>query len=220
MPRFRARGTENIADFFTHGEHTGLEAWYDLAHFKESLKIGCPQLAIVPFTETVNTTYRDVAIQPRELFPATEIFEEEVLTNLSALRPLFDGWLNSTVGLTAPVSLSQPVLLVLARSLFVFRLSDHTTEFVRNFGKICRIRDDIRELAARVLYNLTIEYHLDFKFDTFIQKNSYYGAHLRTEFDAARIGWGNYHDQAPIYIEEARQLNSTVIYVASGDLAA
>lgn len=96
----------------------------------------------------------------------------------------------------------------------------------RDFGALLRINPRARRLAAIATYNLAQQHqmHLDPRRPYY--PNAFYGAHLRTESDAANAGWldaneahANFSSQATTYLDEAKRHNLGIIYCASGSPA-
>jgi len=101
-------------------------------------------------------------------------------------------------------------------TIFGWRLTHHSHSFILNFGRILKIRQDIRHIAGLVFYALSKQYSLNLIPTEFIMPASFLGVHLRTEDDATRAGYIGYDGQAPFYLRQAVIHNLSVIYVASG----
>lgn len=97
----------------------------------------------------------------------------------------------------------------------------------KTLGRLLKINPDIRNLAAKAMYNLrTGGYGLEEVIDPRVQihgADGFYGMHLRTERDAAIVNWANefggYDSQAAIHLAKCQSLGLKVIYLATGDRA-
>jgi len=87
---------------------------------------------------------------------------------------------------------------------------------VANFGRLLRIRDDARILAASVLWALEEKHRLGIQPELRVQRGAFYGTHLRTAADAKAAGWTPYSIQSQNYFSQASKHNVPVIYVVGG----
>jgi hypothetical protein len=195
-----------------------LSHFFDKEHFTSSLSTACPQihlyadqseLAIYP------TTKQEHFIAPKDLSPNFHPVATTVIESVASWHLAFHAWLNTT----APsYSASQPVLVAFSFQLLRFPLDFDDAYFVATFGRLFRFREDIRRLAATVLYSMNTKYHLDLDVNKQgVEAGKYYGAHLRTAGDAAAVGWPNYTTQAENYLSAAQAANLTLIYLTSGN---
>ena len=92
-------------------------------------------------------------------------------------------------------------------------------DFIISFGHMLRLQDEVRRLGAVVLYELSkaLDGHAIINADENITKAAFYGAHLRTDKDAAQSKWLPYDVQSKLYLEQAVAANLSMIYVASGN---
>ena len=139
-----------------------------------------------------------------------------VLSDPGKWRGLFDKFLKSeTPNGFSPTS---PVLVQI-QGLLQFPRTYDSPDFVHNFGRIFRFREDARTLAASILFNLT-EVLPPHQRDTskygFYQ---YFGAHLRVAADAVKVEWPNYEEQSGHYLKQAVQHGLSTIYVATGSVS-
>ena len=75
----------------------------------------------------------------------------------------------------------------------------------------------MHRLAARVLYVLSTKYALPIGPSIGLATAGYFGVYLRTDGDAAAVGWAGYDQQASACLEGANRTNSTLIYAVSGN---
>lgn len=127
----------------------------------------------------------------------------------------FHTWLNDTV---PSFSEAKPVLVEFSIQLLRFPLNCDDPVFVATFGRLFRFREDVRRLAAGVLYSMSIKYNLDLNFSQpGIQEGKFYGAHLRTAKDAVAVGWPGYQKQAANYLGASVANNLSLIYLTTGN---
>ena len=113
-------------------------------------------------------------------------------------------------------SASMPVLVSVHNPLLQWPIDYDSPTFITSFGRILRANEDLRKLAATVLYAMNDNYHLDLD-PAFpgIQEGKFYGAHLRTAVDAVKAGWTSYETQSENYVSEAANVRLPVIYLSS-----
>lgn len=81
-----------------------------------------------------------------------------------------------------------------------------------------RFREDVRRLAATVLYAMDKQFAMGFDPDLpGVRPGLFYGAHLRTAADAKAAGWTPYARQAENYLTHARHKELSTIYLATGN---
>lgn len=78
---------------------------------------------------------------------------------------------------------------------------NETFEGVREFGKLLRVREDVRALAASAVWNLVARYGGD-------MGRGFVGVHLRTEKDARDAGFPGFDDQAAYFFDYLRNHTS------------
>ena len=83
----------------------------------------------------------------------------------------------------------RPVLVSLYKPLLQWPIDYDQPAFIACFGRILKLNEDVRRLAAKVLYAMDEEFHLGLNPKIpGIQEGKFYGAHLRTAVDAAKAG--------------------------------
>ena len=103
----------------------------------------------------------------------------------------------------------------LERTSFTWPTSYDDPGFTKNFGRILRIREDIRLLAASGLYNMQKRFNLNLDPRNGIKRDSFIGVHLRTEKDVAGI-FPPYETQAAYYLNYLAQNQIPLVYLATG----
>jgi hypothetical protein len=89
--------------------------------------------------------------------------------------------------------------------------------FIANFWANFKFREDVRRLAATVLYAMDKKYQLGINPEAQgIQEGKFYGAHLRPAADATNAGWTPCSVQSEHYLAHAAHNHHPLIYVASG----
>ena len=192
---------------------------FDVPHFTESMRLSCPQLHLYEKAE-------DIPNRPDQshlvsLLPESIInhIPKTGLTRPEQWRPTFYAWLAQ---FESPY---ETRVIELARSYLQYPIYSDGEDFALSFGSILKFRADTRVLATTTLRRLSQTFNLEFEsqwHEPFL-KNAFFGAHLRTEKDA-RDGWpaedweySRYNVQSKFYLSQARDVKSSIIYVASGD---
>lgn len=208
------RSRKDLSDLTTN-ELVDFSYLFDRSHFKATLAEACPQMKLY---DSVNDLYNfpttaiPILLNPQDL--ATEFLYERVLAKPAEWRVSFDAFLNSKT--PRGISSSSPIIIQIHNVLLEFPLSYDTTFFVRNFGRIFRFREDVRRLAATLLFEISDKYSPNQRPASKIALHAFFGAHLRTASDAMKAGWPSYNGQATAYLAQAAHHNLSTIYVASG----
>ena len=111
----------------------------------------------------------------------------------------------------------------------------HSLEFANSFPRLFQYPLQTRQLAASALWSLEKMLGRPVVADAIVLSSvpspssrvnslgpnrlaphGFLGAHMRVAADAAAAGWPGYEAQAPFYIAEAKRLNLTTIYLATG----
>jgi len=218
VPQIIVRDTNDIARIRT-GERTSMDYMFDVPHFVESLRLSCPQLHLYQKAE-------DIPNRPEQnhlisLLPESIIIDipKTGLRHPEEWRSEFYDWISQ---FESPY---ETRVVELARSYLQYPIYSDGEDFALSFGSILKFRADTRVLATNTLRRIdqTFELDLESQWDKPILKDAFFGAHLRTEKDA-REGWpaqdwkySRYEIQSQLYLSQARESKSSVIYVASGD---
>jgi len=194
---------------------------FDTQHFIDSLALSCPSLKV--FTSVLEVADHEIVQDRISLRPESLIDRVPArgLRRPEEWRDIFYQWLQQH---SSPNSKS-PTIVDLGRSYLQYPVYSDGEGFALSFGSILKIRSDLRVLATKSLLNLAEKYSLTIDLAQLIIPNAFFGVHLRTEKDAA-MAWpahdwvySSYETQSMIYLQQAPRSNSTVIYVASGDMS-
>jgi hypothetical protein len=216
VPEIIARGSQ-LTDIATT-TLVPFTYFFDVAFFTTSLSEACPQMTIVQHISDLwqfPTTATQISLSPQQL--TTNFLPEAplVLAEPEKWNVAFRQWLHD---FAPPFSASKPVVIALNTPLLQWPLSYDSSRLVATFGRILRFREDVRKIAAVVLYALNKKHNLGFDPSApGIAKGKFYGAHLRTAVDAAVAGWTPYSVQASNYLAYALDNNFTTIYLTSGN---
>lgn len=159
------------------------------------------------------TAAAPIILDPGKLAP--ERLYGFVLAEPGKWRASFDDFIKSKT--PNGISSTSPVLVQI-QAFLQFPRSYDTPEFVHNFGRIFRFREDARTLAANILFNLTEKLPQDQRAATKNGLYHFFGAHLRVAADAAKVNWPGYDKQAGPYLDQATQHGLSTIYVATGSV--
>jgi hypothetical protein len=103
-------------------------------------------------------------------------------------------------------------MITLDHALLLWSILSDPSALVRAFGRVLRSPLCMRRLAARVLCALSAKRALPIDPSIGLAASGYFGVHLRTDADAAAVGWAGYDQQASPYLEAVSRTNSTLIY--------
>ncbi|KAF8851043.1 hypothetical protein BDZ45DRAFT_661063 [Acephala macrosclerotiorum] len=220
VPEIMVRSASWLPSIHTN-DNTGFTYMFDLAHFLDSFSTACPRVKIYQNTNELPTSLTTNTAEPNTCYAPSlsKQFNPVAATLIEKpkyWREQFDIWLNKNV---PPFAHAYPTLVTFSNNdLFVsFPMSYDSPEFIASFGKLLKFREDLRRLAATVLYALSDTYGLHLTSRPFqIQQGRFLGAHLRTESDAQEVEWPNYDFQSINYLNAAITQNLPIIYLASG----
>ncbi len=217
--RGRHRNEKDLSDILTQ-ETYPFSYLLDTQFFTETFQKACPQVKLyqsdaeLPIIVTSATQFN---ITPYRLAPKLQAH-----TLIDMPRPewrrAFDKWLREESGAPS-FSADAPVLIYIANSLLRWPLMYDTAEFVAQFGRILRIREDARRLAGAVLWSMSEKYDLNLDYsnpDNPLPAGKWMGAHLRTAADATKAGWPGYDSQETNYISSANKTSLDLIYLTTG----
>lgn len=244
LPRVHTRSTSDITNL--HGgqqsKGVGLEYMFDKAHLVDSLAAYCPQLE-------VHDSLDDLYDRPSLLKPVQVSFAQmtgdempfvseglhtTITHDPSNLRQQFVKFLNSEL----PIQKRHyPVRVHLANTMFTWPTGADGDQVRRDFGRLLRVREDVRILAGSALYNLAERYGAwplpttagdggddddDDDDGAGGAGRKYLGIHLRTEKDAASWSFPPYGDQSAYFFSFLQRLpppppgRQHVVYLATG----
>ena len=85
---------------------------------------------------------------------------------------------------------------------------------MNSFGRILRIREPARRLAASAAFSLRAKHNIPIT-PIGITPSAFFGAHLRVAADAAKAGWTGYDAQAASLLDFADEVGLKTLYVTS-----
>jgi hypothetical protein len=193
---------------------TELDHLFDTDHFINSLMASCPQMRVYKAASTIAN--RQYAHGPISLVPEslTKKAPNTGMLRAEEWRGLFYKWLLQYVAEDA----KGPVIVRLGRSYLEYPIHDDEDDFVLHFGKILKVRQDIRSLAATVLRTLSSTYSLPIRVAEPILDKAFVGVYLSTDNEdlpTADQKNAQYQVQAQLYLNHALSANLSLVYVAS-----
>ena len=218
IPQIIIRDTSDISRIRT-GQRTSMDYMFDVAHFVQSLRLSCPQLHLYEKAEDIPNRPDQrhlIALMPESLI---EKAPKTGLQHPEEWRSTFHTWVSQ---FESPY---ETRVVELARSYLQYPIYSDGEDFALSFGSILKFRADTRILATAVLRRLsqTFNLGLESQWQEPILRDAFFGAHLRTEKDA-KEGWpagdwkySRYDMQSKLYLSQALDTQSSIIYVASGD---
>lgn len=221
VPGGQLRNPKDLYDIHTKKE-IPFDTLLDLNYFTESFTKACPQIKL----------YQTDADLPMIITPATQFNMTPYFVNNNTFRmdstlidtppaewrAHFDRWLNEESGAPTP-SAEVPVLVYNTNCLLRWPFDYDSTDFVAQFGRILRVREDARRIAGAVLWAMSEKYHMNLDYSNPndpIPQGKWMGAHLRTAEDATKAGWPNYATQEANYIGAANRTGLNVIFLSAG----
>lgn len=191
--------------------------FFDQQHFISTLSAACPRMHIYDHQNDLwdkPSTASPVRLLHPQLTSRFHTQAESVMLSPANWTNAFNDRLNSSH--PTKFSESAPVLVSLHNPLLRWPIDYDGPAFIANFGRILRLSEDVRRLAAIVLYAMNEKYQLGINpAIPGIQEGKFYGAHLRAAIDAVKAGWTPYWTQSENYISVAANSNLPLIYTAS-----
>lgn len=193
-----------------------LDYMFSKTHLVNSLQRYCPQLQV---HDSLDALYdRPSLLKPLSLalthLTADFATIEDTYTNIIQYPEYLSGQFAILMDRELPIERRYyPVRADLANTIFAWPTLNETSgaSIREDFGKLLRVRDDIRALAASALWNLAKTYGLTLPNTKLGRKvvydgeatdqGGFVGIHLRTEEDAANFGWPPYQDQVPYFLD-------------------
>jgi len=221
LPTIVLRNASDISHIRT-GMNTDFSHIFDTKHFLDSIRLSCSSLKIHrSISDIGNFSNARNAIS---LLPESVVDGDIPHTGLpdpSSWRSQFYTCLEQYA---APTVIG-PIIIDLERSYLQYPIYSDGSNFALSFGSILKFRNDVRFLATKVLQNMSKAFKFDLDLTQQIIPNAFFGVHLRTEKDAVEAWpaddwtYGRYDKQSAFYLDQAPRSNSSVIYVASGNLS-
>ncbi|KUJ13919.1 uncharacterized protein LY89DRAFT_150577 [Mollisia scopiformis] len=246
LPRISVRNDSDISIIHT-GSLTNMAYLFDTRHFIDSISLSCPGLTLYPELDDfkkINNANNPIRLSPQALgvkFPKTGMEDPKkfatAMPKAGMDKPekwgeLFHEWYADIgeqyqfIGTT-----KGPIFIALLRSYLTWPILSDGQAFSTQFGKILKLRADARSLATKVVKNMAEKHKFAANVHAPILENSFWGVHLRTESDALeslpevskdRL-YPTYAMQTKLYLDfmtqERNSVNSSLVYVASGDPA-
>ncbi|CZS94898.1 uncharacterized protein RCO7_06506 [Rhynchosporium graminicola] len=189
--------------------------YFDLPYFSQTLSSVCPRISIVGHVNDLYnfpSTATPVSLHPTAV--TTSLLSGFILASPGNWSSEFKNFLNTTH--PKPFSAAVPVLVSLNAPLLQFPLSYDDPHFVASFGRILRFREDVRRVAAGVVWAMDQKHKLGMERAMGELKGKrWYGAHLRTGDDAANAGWTTYATQQGNYVSHAQKSQLSLMYLSS-----
>lgn len=200
-----------------HGPRRGipLEYFFDRDHLENALATHCPQMKIYR-----SMSDGDLYDHPGLLHPprmnlgdlTNEFMAGSVMSKPQELAEKINAFMDSK---SPPRERKYPFRVHLMTPSFAFPTSYDPPDFADNFGRILRIREDARRLAAAALFNMQKMFRLNLNPKNSLKSNGFIGVHLRTEKDVQGV-FPSYEDQAADYLDVIVENKIPVIYLATG----
>lgn len=212
LPGMATRSQEDLSNVWA--DRASFDAYFDEQWFLQRMEEACPQLKIykpVPGQEIAP------ALDGNYL-PSSRRMDESFDNTRDAYLSHLDSWLESNKDFKA----DKLTLVNLERTLWEVDTRSLPNGFRRNFGQLLRVAPSARRLAALVVQNMASFYGVPIDPRDAVPAKVFYGAHLRTEADAANAGWltepnANFSAQTDAYIQQALKHHLVLVYAASGD---
>lgn len=215
MPRIQRRSQWNLGNILTTSFQP-FSYFFDEEHFHHSLQTNCPQIKIFNTLEKVPNFAALMKIE--EFFPKDLNADLDgcdvrgVNRHLDMYHSNFHKWLNTS---RRTPTAEEPVSIRMKwGTFFEWPIYRDGPEFAATFGDILRIRNDIQELAAKTVTEMSRfaggDPHPP------ILDTPYLGVHLRTEGDALQF-WPDFEFQSNGYLEQAKVRELQHAYLACGD---
>lgn len=214
LPRMHQRSPGDITNLQGGQTSKGLSLDYmfSTSHLVTALHTHCPQLKV---HDSLDALYDKPSLlkplsftlnQLTDAFTTVDDTPTTILARPDTLRAQFLAFMDREL----PIERRRyPVRAHLGNTLFAWPTFNETGAAFRvDFGKLLRVRDDIKVLAASALWNLAKAHGValpnpqtGFSSSSSDAAEGFVGIHLRTEADARNGAgsWPPYHDQVPYY---------------------
>jgi hypothetical protein len=214
LPQIRTRSEKDLSNIML--EYRGFDYFFDEGHFRQNLRVSCPQISIYNSTDDIPHApkpFKAEKITPhdlgrrggcdrRELNKHTDRFGEQFWAHIEKTAEEYK---------LPPPSLEYPRMVAFNWGVQwdwpVFR---DGPEFVATYGGLLRFRRDIMDLGYRVTAYMR----------QFAAREAssplYVGMHLRTESDALSR-WPKFDEQSGTYLEKAASMKYKAAYLATGN---
>lgn len=210
IPEIHSRASTDLT-VLDSGETETFDYMFDERVLRKTLKETCPEMKIYKRIDDVRTDH-ELAFLPKLVKDQAErvLSHEEV----ERWSDLFEKWLSNQESMDADKLFSGPIPVNIDSPLFNWPVDFDGADFARNFGKVVQFREDVRRLAATVLFELSQNFNLGLEATN--MASGFFGAHLRTAEDATKAKWTGYSLQAAEYLKQASKKHLSTIYIATG----
>ncbi|KAF9879134.1 hypothetical protein CkaCkLH20_03367 [Colletotrichum karsti] len=212
LPDIIPRSEENIQDIVSQ-RGKPLDYLFDTEHLHHILSAHCPQLKLYnSFNDLYNVPSVANAIEFAISDTNGEFVNGTVLENPKGWSKQFRAFLDQK---SPPETREYPLRVHLRHTRWTWPTANDTAAVASSFGRILRIRQDARRLAASALFTLALRFRLNLDPRTRYHPESFVGIHLRTEEDVNER-FPDYVTQAADYFHFLSDSRSHVAFLASG----
>ena len=220
VPRIVKRELKEITAL-VHGTWNGggpvradpFDHFFDFQFLNQSLSQSCPQMKVY---RSIDDLWDVPSIQIPNHISLNSIharlINTTVVYNTSALSQQIETYVNE---MSPPKERTRPVRFHLDVTNWAFPMISSHPELRRHYGRILRIREDLRRLSAVATFNLAKRYQLDLDPRQGLREDSFVGVHLRTEEDA-QYTFPRFNEQASNLIDYIAGSGRQVVFVATG----
>jgi hypothetical protein len=237
LPKLGHRA-DNLVNLGGEAEFVDLSDLIDVDYFLESWKTACPQIRAYRTESEVPNLDLSPTVSSPHLDPSrVKNFQmrKYLIVDPTGWREAFDDWLATNADIHS-MSAEKPVRIWQNLVLAQWNRETQPVDFATSFPRLFQYPKQTRRLAASALWSLEQKLARPVVSEVVMMSdpsspakctslgpgrvlgvpNGFFGAHLRVAADAAAAGWPGYEAQVPFYISEARRLNLTSIYLATG----
>nr|XP_036585191.1 alternative oxidase [Colletotrichum truncatum]KAF6795088.1 alternative oxidase [Colletotrichum truncatum] len=212
LPEIVPRSEDNLKDIVSKPA-VPLDHFFDADHLHYVLSTYCPQLKVYnSFNDLYNVPQVANAIEFIIPDLNTDWVNGTVLANPKGWNQQFHTYLDRK---SPPKDREWPLRVHLKHTRWVWPTANDTAAVASSFGRILRIREDARRLAASALFSLALRFRLNIDPRTRYHPESFVGIHLRTDEDVSE-GFPDYITQAADYFHFLSDANAPVAFLASG----
>jgi hypothetical protein len=199
---------------------TSMDYMFDMEYFVHSMDHFCPNMRLYSSVDQVLKEKRIVG--PVSLVPGSLVQQNAIgQAPQESWKAEYDQWLGKQI----KAGNGMHLLVEVDRSFLQYPIASDDTEFVEIFGRILKFGYDVGYLATVTLVKLSHAFDIPFDITSSIIPDMFFGAHLSTERDPARISskieQANYEYgiQSKLYLDHASNSNFSTIYASSDVLA-